>query len=86
MTVRDHNSSGLLSGVFDLLSRELESFVATATGANIPQVCLFLIRVVFILDVLPSAFSAILVQVPQAQKALRKARTDTVIVLELSWF
>ena len=43
MSVRNHNSSGLLSGVFGLLSRELESFVATATGANISQVCFLLI-------------------------------------------
>jgi len=84
MSVRGHNSSGLLSGVFDLLSRELESFVATATGANTPQVRFFSHPGRLQLDALRSAFSVILVQVSQAQKALRKARSDTVIVFGLS--
>jgi len=83
MSAQNHNSSGLLSGVFGLLAREVESFVATATGGDYSQVCFFLIHAVFILDALQSAFSVVLVQAPQAQKTLRKTRADSVIVFEL---
>lgn len=44
MSSQDHNSSGLLSGVFDLLTREFESFVATATGGHILEVGFYYIQ------------------------------------------
>lgn len=35
MSTQDDSSSGIFSGVFGFITRELESFVATATGAQV---------------------------------------------------